>query len=154
MEIPLPALIIQGLPEQIAVMTLAFVFAKIRLEWKKIIIFAIIMTLTVYLLRMLPITFGIHTIVLLGLQFFFLIQFCQVHVLEALRACLISVLLLIMVEYICFTLFTVLFGISFETYMNDVTTRILISWPQVIVLFLISFIVLKVRTGREKYEHL
>ncbi len=149
MKIPLLALIFQGIPEQIAVVTLAFVLALVRLEWKKIVLSGVILASTAYLLRLLPITFGIHTIILMGLLFVLLIQFCQTPLLVALRVSLISYLALIIVEYANFTLLTFL-DISFDIYFANVPTRILLGLPQVLILFILAFIILKVRAGREK----
>jgi hypothetical protein len=41
MRIPILALIFQGIPESIATYTLAFVIAKIPLEWKKLLIIGV-----------------------------------------------------------------------------------------------------------------
>ncbi|KUO64103.1 MAG: hypothetical protein APF84_08315 [Gracilibacter sp. BRH_c7a] len=149
MRIPLLALIFQGIPEQIAVVTLVFVLTRIRLEWKKIVLFGIILAFAAYVLRLFPITFGIHTIVLIGLQFVFLVQLYQAPVIIALRGTLIAFLIFIVIEYICFTLLIYLFDINFETYLNNIPTRILIGLPQVFLLFTLSYIILKVRSRRE-----
>ena len=149
MKIPLLALIIQGIPETIAVVTLASVLARIGLEWKKIVLFGAFLAFTAYVLRLFPITFGTHTIILTGLMFIFLIHYCQAPVLMALKACLISYLALIIVEYVCMTLLASLFGVTFEMVLENTTTRILITLPQVIIIFLLSFVLLKIRVGKE-----
>lgn len=149
MEIPLIALILQGIPEQIALVTLTFVLARVRLEWKNIVMFGILLAFTAYVLRLLPITFGIHTIIIMGMLFVFSIHFYQAPLLTSLKASLLGMLVLIIVEFVCFTLLTNLFGISFKTYLTDVTIRILLGLPQVFLLFILAFIILKVRTGGE-----
>ncbi len=153
MKIPLLALLFQGIPEQIAVITLALILARTRLEWKKIVLLSIILAFTAYFVRMFPITFGIHTIILIGLLFVFLIQLFQTSVIVALKSSLISMLILIIVEYVSFTILTNLFRISFDTCLTNVPIRILLGMPQVFVLFILAFIILKVRKGRKQYEH-
>lgn len=149
MQIPLLSLIFQGIPEQIALVTLAFILAKIKIDWKKIVLLGVFLAFTAYALRLLPITFGTHTIILIGLLFPFLIQFCQVPFLIALKASLVSFLTLIVVEYVLFTSIINLFGISFELYFTDVFKRTLIGLPQVFVLFIIAFVIFKIRHERE-----
>ncbi|WP_242837037.1 hypothetical protein [Dehalobacter restrictus] len=72
MKIPIIALILQGIPEQIAVVTLAYVIAGMPFAWKKIVSMGIILALTSYLLRFFPILFGLHTVIMLVLLFILL----------------------------------------------------------------------------------
>ncbi len=149
MKIPFLSLILQGIPEQIALVTLAFILARINLEWKKIVAFGVILAFVAYVLRLFPITFGIHTIILIGLLFVFLNQFCHVPLLVSLKASLISYLVLITIEFVFFTSLMALFGMSFEKYLTDVPIRILLGLPQVFILFILAFIILKVKQERK-----
>jgi hypothetical protein len=72
MKIPILALIFQGIPEQIAVATLAFVIADIPLVWKRIIFIGIIVAFTSYILRLFPLTFGIHTVLIMAFFIYFI----------------------------------------------------------------------------------
>lgn len=71
-KIPLIALLLQGIPEQIAVVTLAFVIARISLKWNKVLLIGIVLAFCAYVIRLFPIPFGIHTILLIFLLFIFL----------------------------------------------------------------------------------
>ncbi|MGI6120399.1 MAG: hypothetical protein ACOYIB_07535, partial [Desulfosporosinus sp.] len=68
-SIPLIALLLQGIPEQIAVATLAFVIAKIPLEWKKVFLIGITLAICAYIVRLFPFPFGVHLILLIILLF-------------------------------------------------------------------------------------
>lgn len=148
MRIPLMAFILQGIPECMAIMTLAFVLAGIKLEWKRIALYGFILALATYFVRLLPITFGTHTIILMGFVFILLIYYFQVPIFTAFKASLVSYLCLIIAEYTCISLFSTLFNLSFEVFLTDVTTRILATLPQVFILFIIAFVIFKVRTER------
>lgn len=148
MEIPLPSLIFQGIPEQIAIVTLALVIVDIPLKCNKVILTGITLAFIAYILRLFPITFGVHTIILMVLLFIMMIRFYQAPLLISLRAILISFFVLIIVEYICFTLITHFFDISFNLYNSNVTLRILIGLPQVFVIFLLAYIIFRIRKGR------
>lgn len=149
MKIPLVAFILQGIPECMATITLAFVLAEIRLKWKNIALYGFILALVTYFVRLLPITFGTHTVIFMGFVFILLIYFFQVSIFTAFKASLISYLLLIIIEYTCLSLFSALYNLSFEVFLTDVTIRILATLPQVFILFIIAFIILKVRTERK-----
>lgn len=149
MQIPFLAVIIQGIPEQIAVVTLAFVIAKLPLEWRKIILLGITLALTSYAVRLLPITFGIHTILLIGLLFFLVFKFGQCALNTALIASLASFLTLIIVETISISALMYMSNLTPDTIFSDTTTRIIISYPQVLIVFFIAFVVRKVKSKRE-----
>lgn len=149
MKIPFIALILQGIPEQIAVVTLAFVIGKIPLQWKKIVVIGIMLAFTSYILRMFPITFGIHTIFIIGLLFILLIKIGKSNINSALITSLISFLGLIVTETICLSILMPIFGVNSEMILNDTTIRILITFPQVLVLFIIAFIIYKIRTPKK-----
>ncbi|MFA6809175.1 MAG: hypothetical protein WCR27_09305 [Eubacteriales bacterium] len=146
MRIPLIALILQGIPEQIAVVTLAFVIAKLQLKWKVIAIGGIGLAVTSYLLRLLPVAFGVHTILLISLLFLLLLKFGQGTLNISLIASLISFLVLILAETACLCALMPVFGVTTERLLTMPTTRILITLPQVVVIFIIAFIIAKFRS--------
>lgn len=143
MKIPLLALIFQGIPEQIAVATLAFVIAKIPLIPKRVILIGIILAFTSYLLRLLPLTFGIHTVLIMGLLFILLILIGRGNINTSLIASLISFLSLIIAETVCLSILMPLFGVNFDITNNNAVVRTLITLPQVFVLFLFAFLIHK-----------
>lgn len=152
MSIPLIALIVQGIPEQIAIVTLSFIIANIPLDWLKIVLIGIALAFIAYLIRLFPITFGLHTLFLIWVQFLILVQLCKLSVLTSLRATLISILTLIVVETICVSMLMSIFHLTLEIFHQDIFIRILISLPQVFLIFLIAFIIFKIRVKRKENE--
>jgi len=150
MQIPFPAFILQGIPEGIAIVLLSFIIAKIPLNWKKILIIGLIIATSSYVMRLLPVTFGIHTVVIIGLEFILLFKVGKGKVNSALIAAIISSIAIIIVETVCLSILMPLFNVTSETLFNNTLIRILLTLPQVFVIFLISFIILKIRTGKRK----
>lgn len=149
MKIPLIALILQGIPETIAVATLAFVIARIPLEWKKLVLIGVILAFTSYVLRLFPITFGIHTILSIGLLFILLIKLGRSNINTALISSLLSYLAIIITETVCVSILMPLFGVTSDVLFTNTKVRILISYPQVLVMFMLSFVVYKIRIRKE-----
>ena len=143
------SLVFQGIPEQIAVVTLAVVLARSPLILYKIVLNGTVLALTAFILRLFPITFGIHTIILMGLLFLSLAYIYKASLLTSIRATLITYILLIIVEYVFFNLFTKLLNIPFEKVLTELPLRIILGLPQVFVIFIIAFMILHVRTRRE-----
>lgn len=141
-------LIFQGFPETIAFATFVFVFSNQRLEWKNIIFVSIIQMLTTYLIRMLPMTFGIHTIILIITLAIYVKAVTGVSFSTVLKVSALGMVVLAVVEIIVdLTLFEVL-KLSVEQANSNTILWILIGWPQVIVLFLLAWL----KESRRKKE--
>lgn len=148
-NIPLIALLLQGIPEQTAVVTLAFVIARIPLRWKIIFPIGIGLSTCAYLLRLLPITFGIHTILLIILLFIALTRQSNADFSQSLIASLLSFLVLIIFEFISISSLMFVLGITPETIFSDTVLRILSGEPQVLLTFVMAFLLNKIFINKE-----
>ena len=142
-KVPLIALLLQGIPEEIAVVTLAFVISKISLQWKRTILIGIILAISAYVVRLFPISFGIHFVLLIILLFIFLIWLGHGDLSISLFASLLSFLALSIFEFISMSLLMPVFGVTPEIISTNSIIRILITEPQVLLLFLSAFILNK-----------
>jgi hypothetical protein len=155
-------LLLQGIPEQIAVVTLACVIAGIPRKVKKIIAIGAILAVSAYVVRLFPIPFGVHTMLLTILLFIALIWLSKGDLSLSIIACLSSYLTLAVSEFVCFKLIMYFFGITNEALSEimsvdmDVGTmltesqelmllikRIAIAEPQVLLTFILAFILNK-----------
>jgi hypothetical protein len=142
------ALLLQGIPEQIAVVTLAFVIARISLKWNKVLLIGIVLAFCAYVIRLFPIPFGIHTILLIFLLFIFLTRLGKKDVSLSFFASLVAILVLGIFEYSCISLFMLVFGFTPETLFNDLVIRIVLGELHVLLLFISAFLLNKVYLKR------
>lgn len=149
MQVPFLPLLLQGIPEETGVATLAFVIAKLPLKWSKLLYIGIVLAISAYLVRLLPIPFGLHTILLMILLFVFEVWHGKGDFSLYLVACLLSFLALIVFETACLSLLMPLFKVTTETLLTDPIVRTVISEPQVILLFLTAYLVHKFSPRRE-----
>lgn len=139
------ALIFQGIPEMIALTTFAFVLAKADLNWRIICASGVVMGVIAFVIRLLPVTFGVHTIVLIFLLIIIIHQFAKVEIIKTVVSVFLSFVVLVLLETVTHvTLFSVL-EFSMETVMNSEMLMILVGIPQIVLLFLISFVIKKIR---------
>lgn len=136
-------MLLQGIPEQIAVVTLAFVIAKIPLKWNKVILIGIILAFSAYIVRLLPIPFGIHLILLIVLLFIALLWLGEGDFSLSLIACLLSFLALAIFEYVCLSLLMPVFGLTLESLSTELVKRIVIGEFHVLLLFITAFLLNK-----------
>ena len=146
MDIPLIALLLQGIPEQTAVVTLAFVIAKIPLDWRKILLIGTVLAFVAYLLRLFSFSFGIHTILLIILLFIALTWLGKGDFSLSLIASLLSFLALVIFEFVCLSVLMPVFGATPETLFTNLVIRIAMTEPQVLLLFTTAFLLNKFYT--------
>lgn len=151
-NIPILALLLQGIPEDIALVTLSFVIARIPLNWKQIVGLALIMAFSAYLFRLTPLPFGLHILLLVGLFSIFLFRFSKGNLSLSIIASIISFFTLGIFELISLKFLMPLFHLTTtELYTNE-WIRILIGEPQVILLFIFTFL-LKRFLGERGEDH-
>ncbi|MDR3586828.1 MAG: hypothetical protein P4L59_16165 [Desulfosporosinus sp.] len=148
MRIPLIVLLLQGIPEQTAVTTLAFVIARIPLKWNGILTIASVLAFCAYVVRLFPIPFGIHTILLLLILFVILTKLSKGDIGLSFIASSVSILALGIFEFCCMSLFMLISGFTPATLFNDLGLRVVIGEPQVLLLFISAFILHKIHNMR------
>ncbi|HBW35112.1 MAG TPA: hypothetical protein DEF89_07035 [Desulfosporosinus sp.] len=151
MKIPFIALLLQGIPEETALVTLAYVIAKIPLKWERIILFGIVLALISYVMRLFTIPFGIHTIIQIMLLFSVLTWIGKGDFSLSLIASLLSFLVLAIVEFVCLSLLMPVFGVTPETLFSNLVIRIAITEPQVFLMFISAYLLNKLIQKRQ-YE--
>ncbi len=101
----------------------------------------IILALTAYVLRLINLPFGTHTIALVVLVFIFLTVKSKKDVSVSLFASLVSYMFLIVFEFISINSFIVVLNIPAEAMFSDSMSRILFTEPQVILLFITALLI-------------
>ncbi|MHB8126857.1 MAG: hypothetical protein ACYDEJ_14725 [Desulfitobacteriaceae bacterium] len=142
-NIPLIVLLLQGIPETVAVVTLAFVIARIPLKWNKILLIGSILAFCAYIVRLFPIPFGIHTILQIILLFIALTWLGKGDFSLSLVATLLSFLALVIFELGCISLLMPIFGVTPNTLSTNTKIMIIIAEPQVFLLFISAFLLKK-----------
>ncbi len=128
----------QTLPEALAVTSLAVVLCKRRLEVKLILQIGVLFAATVYLVRLLPLDFGVHFILLMVILALLLTIQLKIHF----SRCLLITLVIGIILAVSETVFIYLFLLLTDTNMDQITLgetiHILIAWPHIIFLLLMA----------------
>ena len=147
-RIPLLSLLLQGIPEQTAVITLTFVIAGIPLKWNRILLIGIFLAFCAYVVRLFPILFGIHTILLLCVHFIILTNITKEDVGLAFIASSSSILVLVIFEFSCLSLFMYIFGFTTKNLFDNLAIRILAGETHVLLIFIFAFLLNKLSIKR------
>ncbi len=151
-QIPLFTAIFQGIPESLAIVFLAMVLLKEKLNLKIILILGILHTVFAFLIRMLSFAFGVHTVLLIIVMSFMLMYVTKIEIIKIVPSVLFVVILLIFYEFITFIVLSNLFNLSYEMIFENNFLRVLTGLPQTILLFLTGLIILYKRRMGSYYN--
>ncbi|WP_258360104.1 hypothetical protein [Moorella sulfitireducens (nom. illeg.)] len=137
MKIPFLAWLLQGLPEAIGIAAVMYAVAGLGLRWRSILSTGIIFGVFFYLVRWLPIAFGVNTL----LNFLFIIlvfkKVTSCSLASSIRSGLSVLVIVVIGENLFFKLF-VSMGLNPEEIYRNIWLRIVAGWPNVILLLLVS----------------
>jgi hypothetical protein len=141
-------LILQGIPETVAITAVVFALLRLGLKWRLIVPIGVAQGLAAYLVRMLPISFGVHTVLLM----FVLMGLVRL----ATNADMVSIVRAVLIVNIAIPVLELLgTGTLFKLFRTSYTEVIskwygpFFGWPHVIALYALAF-VLDRRNQRRK----
>ena len=144
MQIPVLAWVFQTIPESIALAALVMSLGTRDLPWKVILKIAIIYAITIYIVRLMPFTPGVHVIVLAAALGIISILCGGLEMRRGMVFSAIAVAILVLLEFAA-NYSIVTFGIfTIDEIRESIIPRIVGGYPHTIVLFILAIIV-KVR---------
>jgi len=143
LKIDLLTLVVQGYPECVALVCLTYSLSKMEWQWKRILIIALFHWCLASILRSLPISFGVHGIILIFSLCIWLTLLAKIQQLTALKASLIGFIVLVIIESLIFALIVKFTGLDFQYITNTPKIRLICGYPQVLVLFLFAVLLRK-----------
>ncbi len=128
----------QGVPELLALTALAIVLGGKKLEWKSTLTIGLALAVLVFLVRLLPVTFGIHFVIFLVILAALLHMRLKIKFSRCLLISLVAGLMLAVSETICVSLLTLATGIPYQQASEDFILQFVFGWPHIILLFLLA----------------
>lgn len=141
LKMPWITFLFQGLPETIASTALCFALLKRPFKWSLIIKIGVLYGITAYLVRLLPISYGVHTIILIIILATLLVHFTKCELTKAFTTSMINSIILALGEVVFAETLLYILKISFEEAYANKWLWTLLGIPQVIMLFILAFII-------------
>lgn len=132
------ALLLQDLPESLALTLAVFSLLNLRLRDKRVLWIALLMTL-INLVRLLPVAFGMHSVILAISLAILVSFFTKVKLSRALIAVLISFAVIVTAELIYMGPLLNLTGLKYEVVFNNPFLRSAFALPDLTIILLIAF---------------
>lgn len=135
------SLFFQYIPEDIALTFVASVFLKINTQKVKVISIGAFVGIITFIIRLLPISFGFHTILSMIVLTVLLSIFFRVNGFKSFIAALKTYILLAVIEMISINTFIYLTGYTMEDMNQNPVIRTIAVLPQIIILFAVGLII-------------
>lgn len=91
---------LRAIPENIIFIFAMYLFSNTKIKWKNILLYAILLAVSIQAIRLLPIKYGINTILFACAYIFIAIKLIKVETFKAISYGLINIILLIASEFI------------------------------------------------------
>ncbi|UMZ74242.1 hypothetical protein [Natranaerofaba carboxydovora] len=143
MEMTLPVLFFLSIPEMIALSLFVLALNKSLNYWKKGVIVGVFLALTVYCLRLIPITFGVHTLILISLSVTIFFIVFNLNLIKTILSVLLGQLIIIIGEFFSIVIIPNRLGISNEDIFENSVLWITFGWFSVILVIIVTFIIYK-----------
>jgi len=140
LEVPISLFLLQGLPEAVAVSALAMVVAVKRLDFRQVVITGLSYAAAVYLIRLLPVQFGVHTVANIFVLSLLLRYLLNVKFSRALVVSLIIMAILSFVEGVLLSFYIFVMDKTFEGIYENMNLVMVMGWTNIIVVSLIAWI--------------
>jgi len=137
-KVNLLSLLILGIPEAIAETVVAFAFARILLPWKRIFIVGITLALTVFLVRLLPLHFGFHTLFTLVALAVYVRIATGSPLSNTIKSATIALMLLVVSEFAVEVIGSYLFPTLFSSKQPENISWLLLGWPSILFVFAVG----------------
>jgi hypothetical protein len=140
---------LQGFPETVGVCTFSLALARVQLRWGLILPVSFVMTGIIYVLRSMPVSFGLHTVVMILLWELFIIKATRVAPSTSFMVVFASMALLMLLEFTMIKGAVCLLNMDINEIMSNVFLWKLTTLPQAFLMIGPALLVSKYRKPLE-----
>ncbi|MBC2579789.1 hypothetical protein [Clostridium sp. DJ247] len=125
------------IPESFTLIFAGYAFSSKVIDKKSFCISSIVLSVITYLVRMLPIHFGVHTIILLIIYMLTTVTINKIDIIKSLSAGLISAILMYTCEWVNAFIITDIFKKNLDTIMKNHLMKLLYFSPSLLLFAII-----------------
>ena len=146
--------IVRGIPEEFLVVLAVHTFTKTGINLKKYLLSGTIFWVLTALIRLLPIQYGIHTILSLIVLIVIVSYINKIDIIKAIRAGLVTVILQFVFEGINLIIIQFILKVDLNIMMNNPILKTLYGFPSIILfgIFVIAYYIRLYRRKELKYN--
>ncbi|NMB96755.1 MAG: hypothetical protein GYA02_09125 [Clostridiaceae bacterium] len=145
-------LLVLAIPECLIFVYGVYKLANKPIYAKRFTLSVLLMTLCGYLVRQLPIQFGVHTLITIMIFIIVSIYVNHIEMFKAITSILLLYIIRLVTEWFNFFLLQKIFSISIESLFDDPVKKVIYTLPSLFMFFISVFIVHYVKDNRWNKE--
>ena len=149
---PIYSLFIRMIPENFLVIYSICLLTNSKINYKRLLISSIIGGTTLYLIRLLPIHFGVHTILIIMLNIFLAVKLNEVEIHKAIAGALIAVIICFIADITLIFVYTKVLQFPSELVLSQSFISVIACSPSLIIFYLLTRLISRLKGMRVKYE--
>lgn len=143
--------LLRGIPESFLFILAIYVFSKTKLDKNKYIISSLLYAISTYIIRLLPIDYGVHMILSVLFLLFILIIYNKFEVIVLIRSIIIMYLIQFVSEAINVAMLNII-GLDLDTLFENPVSKSVVGIPSLIISGMIIWSFNFFNKRREKKE--
>lgn len=128
----------RGLPEEFLIIFAVYAFSKTVINIKRYMLSSIIFVIAIYLIRLLPIQYGVHTILSIIVIIVLTVNINKINIIKSIQASIIVTILEFICEGINMLIIQHIFKANIVYILNEPTLKILYGIPSLLIMLAIS----------------
>lgn len=125
--------IVRGIPEQFLFVLAIYAFSKIRIDLKKYLLSGVLASIMLYLVRLLPIQYGVHSLVSLVILIIIVSYINKIDIIKSIRGGISTFVLCFILEGINLSFIQFVLKMNLNNIMNNHILKTLTGLPSLIV---------------------
>ena len=133
LKLPIFEFIARLIPEAFIFMFAAYTFSKVKIEKKKYLMASFFLGISVFIIRMLPINYGVHTILNIIILTVIATSINKINMVNAIKSTIITTVFLFVLEGISVLILSSIYGEELQNMFQDSKLKIILGLPSLII---------------------
>lgn len=125
--------IVRVAPESFIFIFATYAFSNTKLNLKRYIISSLVLSICIYTIRMLPINYGVHTILNIITQTMIVISISKIDIIQAIKSALITTICLLVSESINILVLNLIFKDKLEIIILNLRLKTIYGSPSLVI---------------------
>lgn len=130
-------LLVRTIPEVFVLVFASYAFSKVKVDCKKYLLSSLILGVCVFVIRLLPINYGVHTILNIIVLTVIVIYINKIDTIKAIKSSVITPILLFILEGVNVMFLKIIVADKLDAIVTDPTLKTLYTLPSLLGLILI-----------------
>lgn len=132
--------ILRAIPEGFLFILAVYIFSKTEVDKRKYITSSIVYAVTIFLVRLLPINYGVHSILALLFLVLFITIYNKIDTIKVMRSVLIIFIIQFLTEGLNIIILNLIPNIDLDSLLNSALIKNLLGLPSLAAAYLIVYL--------------